>query len=192
MIRFLIRRHRWTTVLLGLPILLTPLTVACRPLNTPTSERPEAVKPTVAGTSIELPTRSGLPVAPNGRHYPLVPAEANSTATLLVGIETALVDPNHDPAEIAQLAHQQQVIYRVLSHQPAVAAAVRDQLPSQLQWVFDQHIAARRSFLAMHRGPASTTLPAWRIQKPARRMFFSRPTEAQRPPPVFLGRCWLL
>ena len=167
MTRFLIRRHRWATLLLGLPLLFTPLTVACQPLNAPTSERPEANKPTLAGTGIALPTRSDLPVAPNGRHYPLVPTEADNTASLLISIETALVDPDHDPAKIAQLAHQQQVIYRVLSHTPARAAAVRDQLPSQLQWVFDQHIAARRSFLAMHRGPASTTLPAWRIQAPA-------------------------
>ena len=33
--------------------------------------------------------------------------------------------------------------------------------------VFDHHIAARREFLAMHRGPASSQLPAWRIQAPA-------------------------
>jgi hypothetical protein len=167
MTRFLIRRRHWATLLLGLPLLFTPLTVACRQLNPPASEPPEAIKPTLADVGIELPTQSDLPVAPNGNHYPLVPAEADNTASLLVSIETALVDPDHDPAEIPQLAHQQQVIYRVLSHNPALSEAVRNRLPSRWQWVFDQHISARRSFLAMHRGPASTTLPAWRIQAPA-------------------------
>ena len=167
MTRFPLRRHHWAPLILGLPLLFTPLTVACRPQKTPASESSAGLKPAEASVGIELPTRTGLPLAPNGRHYPLVPTDADSTASLLVSIETALIDPDHDPVEIPGLAHQQQVIYRVLSHQPAFAAAVRDRLPSRWQWVFDQHIAARRSFLAMHRGPASSTLPAWRIQTPA-------------------------
>jgi membrane-bound lytic murein transglycosylase B len=44
---------------------------------------------------------------------------------------------------------------------------VRSKLDDRWRWVFDQHISARRSFLAMHRGPASSRLPAWRIQTPA-------------------------
>lgn len=59
------------------------------------------------------------------------------------------------------------MIYRVLAYQAARAAAVRAAMPARWQPVFDLHIKARRSFIAMH-DPARrpTTVPAWRIQAP--------------------------
>ena len=164
---FLIRRRHWATLLLGLPFLLAPLTVACRTLSSSPTDSGEDLKASDSIKAFALPTRSDLPVAPNGRHYPVVPLQSEALATLLSSIESALITPGIDQAEIPQLAHQQQVIYRVLSHNPELSDAVRERLSSRWQWVFDQHIAARRSFLAMHRGAASTTLPAWRIQPPA-------------------------
>jgi hypothetical protein len=114
-----------------------------------------------------LPSRDGLPVAPDGRHYPLVPVDASATAQLLAGLEEALRAPGTPEAALPALAHQQQVIYRVLAHQPARAAQVRAALPERWQGVFDLHLQARRAFNAMH-NPARrpTRLPAWRIQAP--------------------------
>jgi hypothetical protein len=86
---------------------------------------------------------------------------------LLSGIELAIRNPDVSAEAIPSLAHQQQVIYRVLSHRSVLADQVRSKLDDRWRWVFDQHISARRSFLAMHRGPASSRLPAWRIQTPA-------------------------
>jgi membrane-bound lytic murein transglycosylase B len=58
------------------------------------------------------------------------------------------------------------VIYRVLAHRRSLAEEVRAALPSRWQPVFDHQVAARRDFLAMHRGPRTLTLPSWRIIAP--------------------------
>ena len=86
---------------------------------------------------------------------------------MLAALEAAIRDPAVPADRIPPLAHQQQVIYRVLSRDPQRTTAVRSALAPRWRWVFDQHIAARREFLAMHRGPASPRVPAWRIQPPA-------------------------
>lgn len=120
-----------------------------------------------AAEALILPSRPGLPTAPDGRHYPLVPADATAAATLLARVEEALRSPSTAEADLPALGHQQQVIYRVLAHQHARAAMVRAALPTRWQPVFDLHIKARRSFIAMH-DPARrpTQVPAWRIQAP--------------------------
>ncbi|WP_255476891.1 lytic transglycosylase domain-containing protein [Synechococcus sp. A15-60] len=154
----------WMPVLLGLPLLLSPLTVSCQTLET--RGQPGAL-PQSTNVARGLPTRDDLPLAPNGRHYPVVPTQPREIADLIALVETAAVDPNITSESVAVLAHQQQVIYRALSRDPSMSRAVRNQLSPQWHWVFDHHIAARREFLAMHRGPASSLLPAWRIQAPA-------------------------
>ena len=120
-----------------------------------------------AAQALDLPSQPGLPTAPDGRHYPLVPADPAATAALLARVEEALRSPTTAEADLPALGHQQQVIYRVLAYQAARAAAVRAALPERWQPVFDLHIKARRSFIAMH-DPARrpTKVPAWRIQAP--------------------------
>ncbi len=165
----------WIRLLMSLPVLLCPITVACKTVNgVDATGRPsrsdQPLVPTLGKPSAadlpELPSQVGLPRAPNGLHYPLVPNEPAELAELISNIEAAVVNPQLANADITALAHQQQVIYRVLSHRPDLSAAVRSRLEPRWQWVFDQHIAARRAFLAMHHGPGSSTLPAWRIQSP--------------------------
>jgi hypothetical protein len=120
-----------------------------------------------ASTVVSLPTLPGLPTAPDGRHYPLVPDDAAATAALLSQVEEALRSPATAEADLPALGHQQQVIYRVLAHQPEQMLRVRAALPERWQAVFDLHIKARRAFIAMHdpsRRP--TKVPAWRIQAP--------------------------
>jgi len=131
----------------------------------PASPPPPIVSP--AAALPQLPTRDGLPTAPDGRHYPLVPGDAAATAQLLAGLEEALRTSATPETALPALAHQQQVIYRVLAYQPARAAQVRAALPERWQGVFDLHLQARRAFNAMH-DPARrpTRLPAWRIQAP--------------------------
>jgi len=154
----------WIRCLLSIPVLLSPITVACKTVETVETAGEEVQ--TNAATP-ELPNQAGLPVAPNGRSYPLVPNEPSDIAALIDGIEAALVTPQLAERDLTTLAHQQQVIYRVLSKRPLLSQDVRSRLDPRWRWVFDQHIAARREFLAMHRGPASSTLPAWRIITPA-------------------------
>ena len=150
--------------LLSIAVLLSPITVACKTLeSTDTAE----VQTPKSATIPKLPTRTDLSVAPNGRHYPLVPKEPGAIAELIGDIEAALITPQLTGQDLAALAHQQQVTYRVLSKRKALSEDVRSQLDPRWHWVFDQHIAARREFLAMHRGAPSSTLPAWRINSPA-------------------------
>jgi hypothetical protein len=113
-----------------------------------------------------LPSDEGLPRSGDGRHYPLLPADVTTLATLLASLEEALKDPGTPAGDLPRLGHQQQVIYRVLAHRRALADQVRTALPKRWQPVFDHHVAARREFLAMHRGQRSLTLPSWRIIDP--------------------------
>ena len=154
----------WMPLLVGLPLVLSPLTVSCQTLET--RSQPEALAQT-ASVAAELPTRDDLPRAPNGRHYPILPSQPREIAELIEVVETAAINPDISAETMGALAHQQQVIYRVLSRDTSLSEAVRNQLSPQWHAVFDHHIAARREFLAMHRGPASSQLPAWRIQAPA-------------------------
>jgi len=113
-----------------------------------------------------MPSDNGLPRSGDGRHYPLVPKDVNTLAALLASLEEALRAPDTPPEDLPRLGHQQQVIYRVLAHRRSLADQVRAALPKRWQPVFDHHVAARREFLAMHRGPRSLTLPSWRIIPP--------------------------
>ena len=109
-----------------------------------------------------LPSDSGLPRSGDGRHYPLLPPDATTLAALLASVEDALRAPGTSAEALPRLGHQQQVIYRVLAHRRSLAEQVRADLPERWRPVFDHHLAARREFLAMHRGQRSLTLPSWR------------------------------
>ncbi len=101
-----------------------------------------------------------------GHPYPQVPSGNRAIAERLAWLEPAIRNPATPETDLPQLAHQQQVIYRQLSHQPRLSAEVRRALPARWHQVFDHHLAARREFLAMHRGPKASRLPAWRIIPP--------------------------
>ncbi|MEB3335353.1 MAG: lytic transglycosylase domain-containing protein [Cyanobacteriota bacterium] len=113
-----------------------------------------------------LPYNDTLPRSEDGRHYPLLPNDVNTLATLLASLEEALRTPDTPADTLPRLGHQQQVIYRVLAHRRSLADQVRAALPKRWQAVFDHHVGARREFLAMHRGQRSLTLPSWRIIPP--------------------------
>jgi hypothetical protein len=122
---------------------------------------------TPEGPIVALPSDPSLRRVGDGRHYPLVPSDPGQLAQLLVAVEEALRSSFTDPAALPALGHQQQVIYRVLSHKTALADQVRPSIPPRWLSVYDRHLAARREFLAMHRGGKKPdTLPAWRIVQP--------------------------
>ena len=111
--------------------------------------------------------RSGLSaIAAVQRRYPSVPAQPKAAAALLASVEAALRDPSTAKADLPDLGHQQQVIYRVLSKDAVRSAAVVAALPLRWRSVAERHLAARREFLRMSRGRGPSTLPAWRIIPP--------------------------
>lgn len=125
-----------------------------------------ATTPATAPTAPALPSDPALPRMADGRHYPLMPADPEAVATLLSGVEAALRAADTPAAALPRLGHQQQVIYRVLSHEPERSAAVLALLEPRWRSVAERHLAARREFLAMHRSGGLSQLPAWRIQAP--------------------------
>ena len=130
---------------------------------------PHSTVPTSTGRDVIPMGAKGseVPVAPNGRRYPTIAATPAAVAARLDQLETRLRDSGTDPALLPDLAHEQQVVYRVLSHQTQRAQAVKRALPLRWQPVFERHIAARRQFLAMHKGRVRpSSLPAWRIIPP--------------------------
>ncbi|MDA0726127.1 MAG: transglycosylase SLT domain-containing protein [Cyanobacteria bacterium] len=99
------------------------------------------------------------------RSYPMVPRAASETARRLAALESQLRDPQTPADQLPDLAHQQQVIYRVLSLDRQRSQAVLDQLPTRWRSVAERHLAARRAFLAMSKR-RPTQVPAWRIIPP--------------------------
>ena len=99
------------------------------------------------------------------RSYPTVPRAASETARRLAALESQLRDPQTPADQLPDLAHQQQVIYRVLSLDRQRSQAVLDQLPTRWRSVAERHMAARRAFLAMSKR-RPTQVPAWRIIPP--------------------------
>ena len=147
------------------PVLLTLLLAsAAVAVTTVTVERPpDAVVP---GPPSQPPSPAMTPtVVP--RAYPRLPRDPAAIAAELAVLEPALRSVDTPAAQLPELGHRQQVIYRRLASDPALAARVRVALPVRWQGVFDRHLAARREFLAMHRGgPRSAFVPAWRIIPP--------------------------
>ena len=99
------------------------------------------------------------------RSYPTVPDGASEVARRLAALERQLRDPQTPAAQLPDLAHQQQVIYRVLSLDRQRSQAVLNQLPARWRSVAERHLAARRAFLAMSKR-RPTRVPAWRIIPP--------------------------
>jgi hypothetical protein len=148
------------------PVLLALLLAsAAAAVTTVTVQRPPAAS-APAPQSQPLPPPSTTPaVAP--RAYPRLPQDPAAIAAELAALEMALRSTAPSPDQLPDLAHRQQVIYRRLATDPALAARVRGFLPVRWQGVLDRHLAARREFLAMHRGgPRSAVVPAWRIIPP--------------------------
>ncbi len=122
-----------------------------------------SVQPAPTGS----PPAASSPPQPAPRAYPRLPADPAAIASQLAAAEVALRSPDTPAGLLGELGHRQQVIYRRLATDPALAGRVRALLPVRWQGVMDRHLAARREFLAMHRGgrrPA--VVPAWRIIPP--------------------------
>jgi hypothetical protein len=157
-----------TSFLAGLGLILNPGLCLSRsgPATPAKLASPAGPPPEHSRVLALLPTNAGLPRSRDGRHYPLLPEDVKDLAVLLASVEEALRAPDTPSTDLPRLGHQQQVIYRVLAHRRSLAEQVRAELPQRWQPVFDHHVAARREFLAMHRGKRSLTLPSWRINPP--------------------------
>lgn len=151
-----------TPVLLALLLASAAVAVTVSVQPPPSGSTPAASTP--AATTPATPEPS--PPQPAPRAYPRLPADPAAIASQLAVAELALRSADTPAELLGELGHRQQVIYRRLATDPALATRVRAFLPVRWQGVMDRHVAARREFLAMHRGRRPAVVPAWRIIPP--------------------------
>jgi hypothetical protein len=148
-----------TPVLLALLLASAAVAVTVSVQPPPSGDTPAASSPP--------PTPAATPQQPPPRAYPRLPADPATIASQLAAAELALRSADTPPELLSELGHRQQVTYRRLAADPALSARVRAFLPARWQGVMDRHLAARREFLAMHRGGRRPgVVPAWRIIPP--------------------------
>ena len=158
------RVMRCSTTLLVVMIAFAP--VAC----SQSTRLPTASKlPTLS----KLPTASTPPAAPSPvattfRAQPPLASDPAVLARDLSADEQALRDPSSSEAVLAAAAHRQQVAYRALGRHPEWGPTARAGIPPSLVETYDRNVDARRQLTALSGGEAKDTLPAWRIDPPAR------------------------
>jgi len=132
-----------TPVLLALLLASAAVAVTVSVQPAPSGSAPAATTPVTPEPS---------PPQPAPRAYPRLPRDPAAIASQLAAAELALRTADTPAGLLGELGHRQQVIYRRLATDPPLAVRVRAFLPVRWQGVMDRHLAARREFLAMHRG----------------------------------------
>ena len=129
------------------------------PTTTPTATDPAATHPptTVAPATIEA-----LEPPPS---LPATPAEPAGIAAEITEVERAIRNPSTPAADLAELGHRQQMVYRVWSRSPAWDEAVLAAVPADLQPVALANVAAPREAFGMYTKLARN-VPAWEIVAP--------------------------
>ncbi|RMH76251.1 MAG: lytic transglycosylase domain-containing protein, partial [Actinomyces sp.] len=124
---------------------------------------------TGAAPSSPPPTTTTLPpAAPNGRRYPVLPADPAALVDELVRVDAALRDPTTPVADLPDLGHTHQMIIRLLARHPEWDVEVFTLVPDALLDDLTDHISARRAFADLSSGvDTPTKIPAWEIVEPA-------------------------
>lgn len=114
------------------------------------------------------PTTTTAPTAqpPRWDELPVAANETGALAQQLATVERALRDPNVSGAELAYMAHLQQLAYGRLADFPDWHATVLAALPEQVRPAVVGSLEAGKQLRRMHPVPAKT-LPAWRIVQAA-------------------------
>ena len=158
---------------------MTALTTGCA-----RGERPELAEeaPDPAGsipTTVTAPSTAPAstthappihPRAPDGRVYPAVPADPAVAAARLYEIEDLIhtVDATGiGDRTWADLAHEHQMLYRVISRNPEWTRTTIAGAPEAYADVIERHLAARQAIGDIgHGGEPPVDVPAWEIIEP--------------------------
>lgn len=117
-------------------------------------------------TAAPTPTVNPRPAAPNGRTAPNPARTPSALAAQLAAAERAVRNPATPAALLPDIAHTQQVAYRILSSKPEWDAEALAALPNDLRPAVEANLAARRAFFKIGSGFADS-MPAWEIIPPA-------------------------
>jgi hypothetical protein len=124
-----------------------------------------APPPSIPVTTTEAPFAQ--PTTPDGRRYPAVPAEPEAAATRLYEVERLLRAADPDDADWADLAHEQQMLYRVIGRNPEWIRITVADAPDALTAAIERHLAARQAIGNIgHGGEPPVNVPAWEIIEP--------------------------
>lgn len=147
------------------------------------ASRPEfgetTLPPTTSGdTDVATPTTVATtttaaviihPPAPNGRTYPAVPTTQGAAAERLFQVEGRIHTLDADDELFADVAHEQQMLYRTIGRHPDWIPALLADAPPEYAPIIEQHLAARRSIAGIGFGSNSgppMNVPAWEIIEP--------------------------
>lgn len=129
------------------------------PTTPPTTSTVAPIEPSATTTTTQPPS-------PDGRVYPAVPDTPEAAADRLAVVEARIhtTDPT-DPAW-ADLAHEQQMLYRVVARNPGWIPTVLDAMPEPHRDIAATHLAARRAIAGIDHGDPPVNVPAWEIIDP--------------------------
>lgn len=147
---------------------LTERTVESTSPPAPSTSAPATTTPTTVAPTTLAPTTVPPTTVPPAPQRPVAPDNPVELAALIVESERTIRDPSADPATLTDIAHRQQVAYRLLGSAPELDGEVFANLPDDLKPIVDLNIASRREFRGMHSDASlSSNVPAWEIIKPA-------------------------
>lgn len=147
------------------------ITTACSPgaAEGPASPTSAPATPPTTSTvpATDAPTTTTTrATSPDGRLYPTVPGTVEAVAARLGEVERLVHDI--DPADPGwpDLAHEQQMLYRILGRNPAWIPAVLEAVPVEYRDIVATHVAARRAIAGIGDGDPPVDVPAWEIVEP--------------------------
>ncbi len=147
----------------------SPVPDQALPPTTTTFVPTTAVAPTTAAPTTTVdPTPIDGALSPDGRRYPGTPIRAVAAALRLAEVENQLrvLDPSGTDPEFAELAHEQQMLYRTIGRNPDWFEQVRSTVPESVRPFVELQLAGRRSIAAIPSGDPPTNVPAWEIIEP--------------------------
>ncbi len=135
----------------------------------PPTTAPPATVPVAPATSATVPPTEPPPTTVDpGPQRPIAPTDPVELAAIIETAERTIRDPANDPGSLADIAHQQQVAYRMLGATPELDAEVFANLPADLVPIVELNIASRRQFRGMHSDASlAANVPKWEIITPA-------------------------
>ena len=146
--------------------------VLTEPTPAPTGSVPTtvAVPTTTASNSTTTTAGTAHPPSPAGRVYPAVSSDPAEAAARLYEIEDLI--HTVDVTEIggrawADLAHEQQMHYRVIGRNPEWIRTTVAGAPEAYAGIIERHLAARQAIGDIgHGGEPPVDVPAWEIIEP--------------------------
>ncbi len=131
----------------------------------PVTTSSTAAPTTTTTASPEQQIPDGVP-APNGRRYPGIPSDPREVAERLVEVETSLRSTPPDDPLFADLAHEQQMLYRHIGRNSEWLPTVGRVVPESLVESVGLQVQGRRSIAGIPGGNPPVNVPAWEIIEP--------------------------